>query len=262
MKKQKKNELGITLIILVIIIVILLILAGIGITALFQTELFDNAKKSKQKTIIAEQDENEKISNYSNLIEEVIGTRDETITINVNDLSALITQIVEDKIENINNSSNQPTGSILAQMGNFTPNGFLTCDGSTYNISDYKKLSDYIKEQFGSCNYFGGNGINTFAVPDLRGEFLRGSGTNSHQNQGSASSVGTHQDGTEDIFLHTYLGKLYVTDKTITPNNYDSIISSSSTFRYYDVGNILNGNNSGLYTSRPTNTSVLYCIKY
>ena len=44
---MKKNP-GITLIALIITIIILLILAGVGITALIQTELFENAKEAKQ----------------------------------------------------------------------------------------------------------------------------------------------------------------------------------------------------------------------
>ena len=42
MKKQMKNEMGITLVALVITIIILLILAGISIIALIQTNLFQN----------------------------------------------------------------------------------------------------------------------------------------------------------------------------------------------------------------------------
>ena len=84
-------------------------------------------------------------------------------------------------------------------MGNNTPDYFLSCDGTVYNISDYPYLAEHFKTEFGSYNYFGGNGTTTFAVPDLRGEFLRGTGTNSHASQGSGESVGIHQDGTEHL---------------------------------------------------------------
>lgn len=48
MKRQMKNEVGITLVALVITIIILLILSGISITALTQTNLFKNAKEAKK----------------------------------------------------------------------------------------------------------------------------------------------------------------------------------------------------------------------
>ena len=36
----------------------------------------------------------------------------------------------------------------------------------------------------------------SFGIPDLRGEFLRGTGTNSHVNGGNGAGVGEHQDAT------------------------------------------------------------------
>ena len=39
-----------------------------------------------------------------------------------------------------------------------------------------------------------GDGVTTFKVPNLLGEFLRGTGTNSYTNQGSGANVGVHQD--------------------------------------------------------------------
>ena len=73
-------------------------------------------------------------------------------------------------------------GSIYSYMGTYSPFGYLACDGSEYNISDYPRLAEHINRHFGSYNFFGGDGTTTFAVPDLRGEFLRGTGTNSHTN--------------------------------------------------------------------------------
>ena len=87
-------------------------------------------------------------------------------------------------------------GTIIVSMGRTDIQDYLACDGATYNIADYSQLANFIEAQFGSKNYFGGDGVTTFGVPDLRGEFLRGTGTNSHENQGSGGDVGEHQDGT------------------------------------------------------------------
>lgn len=108
-------------------------------------------------------------------------------------------------------------------------------------------------------------------MPDLRGEFLRGTGANSHENQGNGSSVGVHQDGTEqssfNIWGNNRLGII-----TINPNlpfklyskadkEISAINASERRFESYNIS----ANSGSLaygYTSRPTNTSVMYCIKY
>ena len=162
-----------------------------------------------------------------------------------------------------------PIGTIISVMGTTAPQNYLSCDGTAYNISDYPELASYFNAQFGSSNFFGGNGTTTFAVPDLRGEFLRGTGTNSHANQGSGANVGVHQDGTE----HTFLSKGNVSNSL-------SVIGIA-TVSGVDIPNVdkmlsrdlFNGNATitttkstewsmkhNSYTSRPTNTSVLYCI--
>lgn len=161
-----------------------------------------------------------------------------------------------------------PVGTIISVMGTHAPINFLICDGTIYNIADYTELTDYFEDQFGSVNYFGGDGTTTFAVPDLRGEFLRGTGTNSHLNQGNGANVGTHQDGTLiptiDILTKyiiapgqsgTKPNKLLVTnaDKQINDGYVDcTYVSTTNTATPYD--------SFQQYTTRPTNTSVLYCI--
>ena len=96
-----------------------------------------------------------------------------------------------------------PIGTVISFMGNTPPDDYLSCDGNVYRINDYKPLANFIHLQFGSYDYFGGDGIDTFAVPDLRGEFLRGTGANSHTLsdgitlQGSGANVGVHQGATQ-----------------------------------------------------------------
>jgi len=65
-----------------------------------------------------------------------------------------------------------PVGNVIAYMGNKPPQNYLVCDGREYGIAKYFKLAEHIKNEFGSYNYFGGNGETTFAVPDLRGRML------------------------------------------------------------------------------------------
>lgn len=155
-----------------------------------------------------------------------------------------------------------PIGTVISVMGNTAPKHYLACDGSIVNILDYPELANYFNTQFGSKNYFGGDGVTTFAVPDLRGEFLRGTGTNSHENQGDGAAVGVHQDGTEHQdynvassgiqFNQTNNEESNINKDSALDRNYAKWIDSSSGSAFLPT--------KGRFTSRPTNTSVLYCI--
>ena len=155
-----------------------------------------------------------------------------------------------------------PAGMIMSYMGNKAPEGYLPCDGAIYNISDYPILAEQIKEEFGSYNYHGGDGTTTFAVPDLRGEFLRGTGS-SARNVGSGENVGIHQDPTYLPFFYTNAnkdsisptgGSAWNVDKTLNNWTYGSYIYATDKNNYPIP--------YGAYSIRPTNTSILYCIKY
>ena len=70
----KNKEKGITLIALVITIIILLILAGVGISTLTQTGLFEKANQAKEKSKKVQELENIILENYENSINEIIST--------------------------------------------------------------------------------------------------------------------------------------------------------------------------------------------
>lgn len=170
-----------------------------------------------------------------------------------------------------------PIGTIIAYMGTTAPQDYLACDGSTYSIDAYKQLADFFAAQFGSSNYFGGDGVNTFAVPDLRGEFLRGTGTNGHSNQGDGANVGIHQDGTKfpDLYLNkvssestgSRLGMHKFPNAEVYSSNTDKktlyTASASESVKKEIALNLSSASSASTnaFTSRPTNTSVLYCIK-
>lgn len=175
--------------------------------------------------------------------------------------------------------NDSPIGTIISYMGITAPKDYLACDGTVYNIADYRELAEYIKRQFGNYNFFGGDGTTTFAVPDLRGEFLRGTGTNSHSGNGNGAEVGVHQDATTvgDFVVEAGgTNGMYapLTTKGGFATNADSVTlkakptdsADTVTGRYYFAkgGNDSYTGDSGgsLKTTRPTNTSVLYCIKY
>ena len=157
-----------------------------------------------------------------------------------------------------------PIGFIEGFMGISAPPDFLECDGSLHSIASYPQLADHFYEQFGASNYFGGNGTTTFAVPDLRGEFLRGTGTNSHTNQGDVANVGVHQDATEFPHLASDSGSgpvfVYKTNKNEGDTNLDSTPKSSVGRSNISGEHGGQTDRAGTFTSRPTNTSILWCI--
>jgi hypothetical protein len=65
-----------------------------------------------------------------------------------------------------------PVGSISAQASAALSAGWLACDGALVSRAAYPKLFAAIGEDWGA-----GDGTTTFALPDLRGAFLRGAGT-------------------------------------------------------------------------------------
>ena len=149
-------------------------------------------------------------------------------------------------------------------MGNNAPNGYLKCDGTIYAIALYPFLADHFETEFGTKNYFGGDGTTTFAVPDLRGEFLRCTGTNSHANQGSGVNVGEHQNGTIIPHYQVNASALYMrkpSSANFSVREYD--FTYAGTMNQQKIGATQEGAVSSTYggTSRPTNTSVWYCIK-
>lgn len=156
-----------------------------------------------------------------------------------------------------------PIGAIVSYMGTKAPKHYLVCDGAVLNITDYPALSGQIKDEFGSFNYFGGDGMATFSVPDLRNEFLRGyHGGAEDQLSGD---IGKHQAATEHINFYAMSNgsslRFYSKIDT-TARNRDKVIESSTDGKLLNASNYTAGTSGQFYASRPTNMAVLYCIKY
>ena len=64
-----------------------------------------------------------------------------------------------------------PPGSIIAYAAAVAPNGWLLCDGSSYNrLGTYGDLYNIIGTLYGN------NDLDTFRVPDIRGRVVAGYG--------------------------------------------------------------------------------------
>lgn len=91
-------------------------------------------------------------------------TRKEVVTQIRNNINSISSTLDDIKSELI------PTGTIIKILGissTKAPSGYVKCNGAVYSISYHKNLADYIKTTFGSYNFFGGDGVTTFAVPSI-----------------------------------------------------------------------------------------------
>ena len=152
-----------------------------------------------------------------------------------------------------------PLGTILAFGGTTAPAGWMLCQGQTISRTTYAKLFAIIGTTFGT-----GDGSTTFNIPDLRGEFLRGVGTNSHANQGSGGNLGEHQDATG--FAAPVSGRNYSDIYDLASGNKgyknpDTQINTTLNGYSRTDHNQNLGGSAYVISFRPTNTSVNYIIK-
>jgi microcystin-dependent protein len=75
-----------------------------------------------------------------------------------------------------------PTGTVLPFAGSTAPEGWALCDGSAISRTIYSKLFGVIATTYGV-----GDNSSTFNVPDMRGIYPRGTGTNGTANYGGVT---------------------------------------------------------------------------
>ena len=163
-----------------------------------------------------------------------------------------------------------PPGAVMPFAMNAAPSGWLAANGAAVSRTTYAALFTAIGTTYGA-----GDGNTTFALPDLRGYFVRGSGTNSAdgtasgafgQRQTDAFASHNHpaSSNTEGAHTHTY------SDKFIQ-GGFNQTASSGSA--QYSVTENRNTGSAGAHThtitigsngdteTRPKNIALLYCIK-
>ena len=158
--------------------------------------------------------------------------------------------------------ADSPLGTILPFGGATAPIGWFLCQGQAISRITYADLFAVIGTSFGA-----GDGSTTFNIPDLRGEFLRGAGTNSHSGQGDGGAVGEHQNGTTvatSIMGNGY-GVIYnMANGFVDNSTYDKWVGNSgNTYLHNTSGQEEESyaTRIGIGKARPTNTSVNYIIK-
>jgi microcystin-dependent protein len=95
-------------------------------------------------------------------------------------------------------------GSVYGSARSATPTGYLLCDGSLVSRTTYSRLFNVISTTYGV-----GNGSTTFALPDLRGSFIRGAGTSSGYTQNITVTLGTKTNDAIQGHRHSDSGHIH-----------------------------------------------------
>ena len=138
-----------------------------------------------------------------------------------------------------------PAGAIMPFAMNSTPTGWLATDGTAVSRSTYANLFAAISTTYGV-----GDGSTTFNLPDLRGYFVRGSGTNSDGT--AAGTFGAKQ--ADEFKSHTH--NLWRHNGTANGSNNDATRFND----FFGLGALPTEATGGTET-RPKNIAMLYCIK-
>jgi microcystin-dependent protein len=139
-----------------------------------------------------------------------------------------------------------PAGAVQAFAMNSAPAGWLAADGTAVSRSTYAALFAAVSTTYGA-----GDGSTTFELPDLRGYFVRGSGTNGDGT--AAGTFGVKQSDDLKAHDHTVLDDAILT--TSTPGGVVNITFPSGT-------QTRTTSSTGGTETRPKNIAMLYCIKF
>lgn len=128
-------------------------------------------------------------------------------------------------------------GEIKLFAGNFEPPGWLFCDGRLLPISDHVALFEIVG------NTYGGDGLTTFGIPDLRGRVPMGQGAGS----GLTNRTIGDEPGAESVVL----------DVTQLPShNHDLRATNSSANQTQPQSNILATAATPQYLSASTSVTM------
>jgi microcystin-dependent protein len=165
-----------------------------------------------------------------------------------------------------------PTGAIMPFAMNTAPSGWLAANGSAVSRTTYAALFAAIGTTYGA-----GDGSTTFTLPDLRGYFVRGSGTNS--DGVAAGTFGAKQ--ADGVINHTHSGRTgddspdhshstyaakpdpnvsYVWPASAVKGDISTGTGGAST-RHQHNFTTSSQSPEGTTETRPRNIAMLYCIK-
>ena len=156
-----------------------------------------------------------------------------------------------------------PAGSILLTAASAPPEGYLAANGAAVSRTAYADLFGVISTAYGA-----GDGVSTFNLPDLRGEFLRGwdagRGVDAGRAIGSAQgdairNIVASLTGPVDVPLFSAVsGALFLRDRIRGRPALDSSSHEGMRNLLFDASRVV----PTAGEVRPRNVALLACIKY
>jgi microcystin-dependent protein len=156
-----------------------------------------------------------------------------------------------------------PSGAVIMYGGASAPTGYLLCDGSSYATATYASL-------FSAIGYtYGGFGAN-FNVPDARGIFVRGAGTNGTLSNANgtpfAGTLGTLQD--DQMQGHNHYRNTADTPEGVMESTGGATAAGGGTYGFNaltftggTVTDTVHGPTRDGYETAPANICLTYIIK-
>ncbi|NKD46283.1 hypothetical protein HEQ69_11270 [Haematospirillum jordaniae] len=143
-----------------------------------------------------------------------------------------------------------PVGSVIMHAGQEPPPLYLKCNGALLSRAAYHELFTVIGTTFGS-----GDGSTTFAVPDLRGEFLRG--WDDGRGVDSGRAFGSAQSDDFESHSHVSIGRSF---------NQGAFFATTGGYGIWPNGNVdpnhHRTSSEGGGETRPRNIALLPCIRF
>ncbi|MCK4787917.1 MAG: tail fiber protein [Desulfobacteraceae bacterium] len=158
-------------------------------------------------------------------------------------------------VQVLGNGEETPAGTIMAYSSDRIPDNWLECNGYQYDRVRYAALFAAIGIQFGA-----GDGLTTFNIPDLRGEFIRGLDHEGNVDPDTGRVIGSSQvDQIQDHF-HKYNDSTAYNPVKAYSVFMDQTALSEVSDQERDSGPAMVAR-TGTET-RPRNVALMYCIKY
>jgi microcystin-dependent protein len=110
-------------------------------------------------------------------------------------------------------------GVIKTFAGNFAPRGYMLCNGALLSIAQYSALFTILGTTYG------GDGVTTFALPNLNGRYPLGTGTNGQQTYVLGEQAGTPQTTLLSMNLPSFASQLNVSKSNATSSSPSSTSS-------------------------------------
>lgn len=124
-----------------------------------------------------------------------------------------------------------PVGVILPYGGPTPPSGWLFCDGRIVTKSQYNELWNAIQHAFLDPDLLDDNGVNTFALPDMRGRFPLGL-----DNMGGSAAGRVTGTGATEVGNNLGQESTYITVDNLPEHEHD--LRGDSGDQYYAMRDI------------------------